>query len=361
MSEKYIKCSDNVQTIDLTSTLDEGTTITTGAFSHLDNVVEIKLPQDCNIEEFAFIDCPNLKKVFIGSELYFEPNGFYNCPSLEQKAIENFSEIKIADLKQLCFFIPDYQRGYKWGESEITNLLNDLYARSKTSKPYALQPLVVKEMNAVDLAKIHFDFGYQPTSIASSNSNFIEVIDGQQRLTTLSLILSEIDSLLTGQRNSFFAIYYEAKRYSDEFFINDAIDNIIPSWFYSNGFTKRSGPIKSDHKKLLEEFKKYILDNVFFFYYKLSASSTESPYELFSTINKSIKLTNAELFKAFLLNTDSLSIKNQADIKRIPLRATFSHCYGIRHGRPVPGSFHSRANPHRPQYPPRAKPRRLSG
>ena len=46
----------------------------------------------------------------------------------EQKTIEFYS---IKDFEGMKFFIPDYQRGYRWTESEVTDLLDDIYACQK--------------------------------------------------------------------------------------------------------------------------------------------------------------------------------------------------------------------------------------
>ena len=61
------------------------------------------------------------------------------------------------------FYIPAYQRGYRWGEDEVLRLLNDVYSNGK--KNYCLQPVVVRK-----------------------NADSYELIDGQQRLTTIYLI-----------------------------------------------------------------------------------------------------------------------------------------------------------------------------
>ena len=61
------------------------------------------------------------------------------------------------------FFISSYQRGYRWGEDEVLRLLNDVYANGK--KNYCLQPVVIRR-----------------------DGDRFELIDGQQRLTTLYLI-----------------------------------------------------------------------------------------------------------------------------------------------------------------------------
>jgi len=67
----------------------------------------------------------------------------------------------------LCenFFIPYYQRGYKWTETEINLLLNDICDHPADQR-YCLQPVVIARMGGS-----------------------WEVIDGQQRLTTIHLIL----------------------------------------------------------------------------------------------------------------------------------------------------------------------------
>lgn len=72
------------------------------------------------------------------------------------------------------FFVPNYQRGYRWKESQVQQLLNDLsefdYEKGNESRFYCLQPLVVKE---------------------DKEKGWI-VIDGQQRLTTLFIILGRL-------------------------------------------------------------------------------------------------------------------------------------------------------------------------
>ena len=73
--------------------------------------------------------------------------------------------------KKYDFFIPDYQRGYKWTRMEVLKLLNDIWdfklnhSDDDDGDFYCLQPVVVKPK----------DGKYY-------------VIDGQQRLTTLLII-----------------------------------------------------------------------------------------------------------------------------------------------------------------------------
>ena len=66
------------------------------------------------------------------------------------------------------FFVPSYQRGYRWGRDEVIRLLDDI-KESRDGK-YFLQPVVVKR----------------------SDDGKWELVDGQQRLTTLLLIFQYI-------------------------------------------------------------------------------------------------------------------------------------------------------------------------
>ena len=63
------------------------------------------------------------------------------------------------------FTVPAYQRGYRWGKEEVGQLVDDIVANSEQN--YCLQPVVVKRI---------------------SDDNW-ELIDGQQRLTTLFLLV----------------------------------------------------------------------------------------------------------------------------------------------------------------------------
>ena len=74
------------------------------------------------------------------------------------------------------FLIPSYQRGYRWSEIQVNALLNDVYdfygSRTDAQAKYCLQPIVVTR---------------------ASDAKSWEVIDGQQRLTTLWLVLNYLN------------------------------------------------------------------------------------------------------------------------------------------------------------------------
>ncbi len=96
------------------------------------------------------------------------------------------------------FNIPSYQRGYRWESSEkgdsseeikqVDDLLNDLtsFVSSTSKGNYYLQPLMVKPR------------------LAENGTIEWDVLDGQQRLTTMLLILKCINENLLG---SYYALY----------------------------------------------------------------------------------------------------------------------------------------------------------
>lgn len=64
------------------------------------------------------------------------------------------------------FFIPFYQRGYRWEAPQVKLLLEDIKVNTEGARKYSLQPIVV-------------------ASKKSEEGEQWGLIDGQQRLTTL--------------------------------------------------------------------------------------------------------------------------------------------------------------------------------
>lgn len=93
---------------------------------------------------------------------------------------DNFMERRaIPDLLNKKYYIPEYQRGYRWDKTQVLDLLQDLYAffiGDTKGQFYCLQPIVVKKKQM-------------------DGEMWYEVIDGQQRLTTLRIIMQIYDQL----------------------------------------------------------------------------------------------------------------------------------------------------------------------
>lgn len=92
------------------------------------------------------------------------------------------------------FLVPSYQRGYRWGRHEVAQLLDDI--RDSGTAKYYLQPIVVRRVG-----------------------NTFELIDGQQRLTTLLLILQNITGYFP-QATINYSIDYETRPKSRDYLAN---------------------------------------------------------------------------------------------------------------------------------------------
>ena len=206
------------------------------------------------------------------------------------------------------FFIPHYQRGYRWTSQQVEALLNDVWSFTKESKGfYCLQPVVVKEKKWTDDGITYEGW---------------EVIDGQQRLTTIHIILSyfakeflKIDDLKDEYGKSSFTIRYETRPKSQDFLKNITFDksNIdffhifqayetVKVWFNNPDNIKD----RTDKNRFFGTLlgKKADEQSVQIIWY--NAEQHTDSIELFTRLNiGKIPLTNAELIKGLFLSSSS--------------------------------------------------------
>ena len=212
---------------------------------------------------------------------------------------ENKIELKSVDeLLGMKFYIPSYQRGYRWTDLQIENLLNDILEFSKgvDGDFYCLQPLVVKERKKDLLAEIR-----QANSIEDVETllkgEWI-VIDGQQRLTTIYLFLKALENEKCP------SIEYERESYIEVCDSSDEIkkDNIEIYHLTSAKKCIRKW-IETNLKDSSNTFRNKILEQTKFIFYNVGDVSEEQEHDIFNNLNSGkISLTNAELIKALFLN-----------------------------------------------------------
>lgn len=203
------------------------------------------------------------------------------------------------------YHIPAYQRGYKWASTKngaVTILLNDLWNafegfQEQEKKEYYLQYITVKKIKIDDI-------------------HCVEVIDGQQRLTTLSILTAVLALKLQKEnisenkldyaiRDNFFTEHVYNKENLEfllntsweEFAKNELLNKQDVFYFHSalrncNSFFEK----KTD----LESFYLYLLNNI-----KLIVNSVE-PHVVSETVFKNLNsnkvpLTEAELIKGLLI------------------------------------------------------------
>lgn len=226
------------------------------------------------------------------------------------------SLVSVAELMGRKFRVPAYQRGYRWTKKEVTDLLEDLWefhqSEPKKQQFYCLQPIVIQK-----------------------NGEFYDVLDGQQRLTTLYLLLSYLGDRRRedGYSAPLFEISYASRPESQQFLASggfqEASDgrNIdfaymssayqtIKEWF------EPTDPTDNSHQGAKGKLIPRLLDesgngaNVRFVYYEVGAD--EHPIQVFLRLNKGkIPLTDGELVKALLLQTDKYAALNEKDGVRV--------------------------------------------
>lgn len=235
--------------------------------------------------------------------------------NIDQKSIKALFSDKKAD-----FLIPDYQRPYAWGEKECQTLWDDLFAFAFPENIYG----------ECDPEAFNTDEEYYLGPIVTfKNKGQLEVIDGQQRLTTLMLLLrafyskfgkmsapnirklkESIEQCIWKLNEDEEVLYDELKISSDVATDNDKDEfldilktgEIKPGYksIYAKNFKFFQDKIdsyKEDYPEYFSKLPKRILDNCILL--PIEAESQDTALRIFSTLNDRGKpLSDADIFKA---------------------------------------------------------------
>ncbi len=203
-------------------------------------------------------------------------------------------------IEQFSFIVPSYQRPYVWSDVEIKKLLNDLYKAFQRDK------------------KSNYYIG---TILTRENTDEAELIDGQQRFTTLWLIAfvfwtkqshSELEKILktpNGKLKMSFEIRTEVVNYLDGLINNreNTEDAILKT--HEHPYLKNIARALTTIQSLLDEqikqielndFGNYIYYHVYFI--KNTTPEKQDLNKLFSTINSAgVQLEQTDIVKSNLL------------------------------------------------------------
>lgn len=191
-------------------------------------------------------------------------------------------ETKLVSDIQGAFYVPSYQRGYRWGEDEVKRLLDDIYS-TEGQRNYCLQPIVVRK-----------------------DGGRYELIDGQQRLTTIYLIYRYMHDASFGFIDEpKFTLNYETRENSEEFLKSIDVsrkEENIDFWFISSAYESiEEWFSERDRKSTLTNINKYFDELVRVIWYEVGEN--EDAISLFTRLNiGKIPLTSAELVKAMFLS-----------------------------------------------------------
>lgn len=207
----------------------------------------------------------------------------------------------LATLDGFDFSIPTYQRPYVWGDEQLKKLLDDFYTSFKQS---------------------NISIYYVSTFLTKEENQHAELIDGQQRFTTLWLISFVISHLCPTSSISKFLkkgnnlrLGFEIRKEVSEFLEALLEDSSVVNKVYSEDYIIKYPYLKNIARALvfikgyleqkpdneIEAFGDFIYHNV-----KLIKNTTAIGTDLnhlFSTINSAgIQLEQTDIIKANLLN-----------------------------------------------------------
>lgn len=228
------------------------------------------------------------------------------------KMSEKITSLKVEDIfnsKTVKYKIPIYQRNYAWKEPQIRQLIRDIYdycGEKNKEKKYYIGTLVVRP---------------------DKEKNTFEVIDGQQRLTTLSMLVAYLNSIVKGQDNTQESVKSElkntitfqcrqvstnslnkiwGKNSSDDY---EATDPILAGYqilkkSFEDIVGKASGNVTN------EDYLKYLLENVIIYRIPVPEDTDLNHYfEIMNTRGEQLEkheILKAKLLSVFKYNTGTI-------------------------------------------------------
>ena len=215
------------------------------------------------------------------------------------------------------YLIPSYQRGYRWTENHVCALLEDIDSFLKKQSEigavkefYCLQPIVVVP---------HKD---------EEGKCIWEIVDGQQRLTTLYIILKRL-----GRKN--YEIRFEKRSKSTDFLKNlseDTFDNSNPDFHFMSVayrcIDEWFRDKESEDISYLDDFATTLLKQVQVIWYQVTLKSLEfkdkeaEKIGIFNRLNiGKIPLEDAELIRALLMS----KIEGETEREKLMRQLEFSN------------------------------------
>ncbi len=264
----------------------------------------------------------------------------------------------IFNLSSYQFEIPTYQRPYAWKEEQASDLINDIIS----AFPYGEEEPQEYFLGSIVVIK------------PSTNSPQSEVVDGQQRLTSLTLLFSVLRHLLPVEeeevKQEISEILYKKSRRQeliglklreqDEFFFNKYVRN---TWALDDLLGKDTG-FETDSQRLIREnaitfisqIKQqcpqniklaqwiiHLFDSIIKYCYLVVVSTQDfdTAYRIFSTLNtRGLDLEPCDILKAEILGAIKDSQKREqyrkiwdgeeSDLGREDFNMLFTHIHRIK-------------------------------
>lgn len=196
-----------------------------------------------------------------------------------------------------CYFIPSYQRGYKWDENNVKALLDDIkeFLNKEDELFYCMQPIIIMKKD-----------------------DKLRVLDGQQRLTTFYILCKFLNRKIT-KLDIQATIEYETRTKSKKFLENivdeskqENVDN-IDFHYMKEAYNAMDKWFNDQNNKDMEERITTLLQNdkkekhIGCIWYEVKDDESNEN-DIFARVNSGkIPLTDAELIKASVLNSKNFN------------------------------------------------------
>ena len=201
----------------------------------------------------------------------------------------------LRDIIKERYRIPIYQRPYEWTEKNINDFLNTIFEAFSTKS----------EVDAGKYEKSVF-FGTIQFNKETKDANILDIVDGQQRLTTFLLLLDvlqkEIIKNHPGENNNDYSNTIDSeelkkvlsetqiKKVSSKYSKNKEQLRKATSEYYEQEF--------KDKTNFYSELKDFVLDNIYFVILTTEEMDLPEVVSVFNTINTTgLDLNATDIFK----------------------------------------------------------------
>ena len=219
------------------------------------------------------------------------------------------------------YSIDYFQREYRWQKENIDQLIDDLYSAFRSD----FRP----EHKTKDVAS-YASYFMGSIVVISKKDATMSIIDGQQRITSLTLLLIYLYHAMKGKaailQNMIFSDSYGEKSFNiqvperkdcldglynnNEYIPKDTDEDSVRCMADRYNDIKESFP-EDLQGQALESFMYWVINNIVIV--KIEAYSEENAYTIFETMNdRGLNLTNSDMLKGFILSKFSDDTKRTA-------------------------------------------------
>ena len=201
----------------------------------------------------------------------------------------------LRDIIKERYRIPIYQRPYEWAEKNINDFLNTIF------EAFSMK----SEVNAGKYEKSVF-FGTIQFNKETKDANILDIVDGQQRLTTFLLLLDVLQKEIIkndpGEKNNDYSNTIDSeelkkvlsetqiKKVSSKYSKNKEQLRKATSEYYEQEF--------KDKTNFYSELKDFVLDNIYFVILTTEEMDLPEVVSVFNTINTTgLDLNATDIFK----------------------------------------------------------------